>query len=112
MPTEKKRIPNVQRKKSFEVLPMKGDLMGIGVGGKMRKFGKDARAMVIHDEGEANAIEQMYGSHSKTGDSSVVVVEVDDSRPENRDRDGRAARASFVINAPWKKGEEDGDTES
>ena len=108
----KKRIPNVQRKKSFEVLPMKGDLLGIGVGGKMRKFGKDAKSMLIHDEGEARQIEQMYGSHSETGDRSVVVVEVDDSRPENRSRDGRAARMSFVINAPWKEGEEDGDTES
>lgn len=104
---------SVQRKKSFEVLPMKGDLMGVGVNGKMRKFGKDARAMIIHDEGEANAIENMYGSHSETGDGSVVVVEVDDSRPENRERGGRAGRMTFSVpDLPWKKGEDDGDKES
>ena len=95
-----KRIPNVQRKKSYEVVKASQDkFTGLGLpGGKFRKFGKQG-AFVTHDAGEAAYIEEAFGSHSKTGDCSVMVVEVDNAG-------SRAPRRAFVINAPWKKEKE------
>ena len=99
-----KRIPNVQRKKSWEVVKATKDkFTGLGLEtrkgkGKFRKFGKSG-AFVTHDAGEAAYIEQAFGSHSKTGDGSVVVCEVDNAGT-------RAPRRAFVINAPWKKDED------
>ena len=91
------RIPNVQRKKSFEIVKATKDkFTGLGLpGGKFRKFGKQG-AFVTHDAGEAAYIEEAFGSHSKTGDGSVMVCEVDNAG-------SRAPRRAFVINAPWKK---------
>ena len=98
--------PNVQRKKSWEVVKAsKDNFTGLGIDGRFgkkhfRKFGKSG-AFVTHDEGEANYIKEVFGSRSKTGDGSVVVCEVDNAG-------GREPRRAFVINAPWKKEEEDG----
>ena len=102
---KKKRIPNVQRKKSWEVVKASQDkFTGIGLDGKydkkhFRKFGKSG-AFVTHDEGEANYIKEVFGSRSKTGDGSVVVCEVDNAG-------SREPRRAFVINAPWKKEDEE-----
>jgi len=98
------RIPSVQRKKSWEVVKASQDkFTGLGLDGKFgkkhfRKFGKHG-AFVTHDEGEARYIEEAFGSHSKTGDGSVVVCEVDNAGT-------RAPRRAFVINAPWKDKED------
>ena len=90
-------IPNVQRKKAFEIVKASKDkFTGLGLpGGKFRKFGKHG-AFVTHDAGEAAYIEQAFGSHSKTGDGSVMVCEVDNAG-------SRAPRRVFTINAPWKR---------
>ena len=100
----KRRIANVQRKKAFEIVKSSKDkFTGLGLpGGKFRKFGKHG-AFVTHDAGEAAYIEEAFGSHSKTGDGSVVVCEVDNAG-------SRAPRRAFTINAPWKKEKEDGDS--
>jgi hypothetical protein len=88
------------RKKVFEVLPMKGDLKGIGVNGKMYKFGKDAQMFTTQDAGLAKDIEQIYGSHSETGSRDVVVCEVDNGA-------GLTPRRVFSVPVlPWKRGEE------
>ena len=98
------RIPNVQRKKSYEVVRASQDnFTGIGLDGKygkkhFRKFGEHG-AFVTHDAGEAKYIEEAFGSHSKTGDGSVVVCEVDNAG-------SRVPRRAFVINAPWKRDKE------
>ena len=96
----KRRIANVQRKKAFEIVKSSKDkFTGLGLpGGKFRKFGKHG-AFVTHDAGEAAYIEQAFGSHSKTGDGSVVVCEVDNAG-------SRAPRRAFIINAPWKDKED------
>jgi hypothetical protein len=96
------RIPNVQRKKSWEIVKSSKDkFTAIDVDGgnrkKIRKFGKHG-AFVTHDAGEARYIEEAFGSHSKTGDGSVMVCEVDNAGT-------RAPRRAFVINAPWKDNE-------
>ena len=98
------RIPNVQRKKAFEIVKAtKEKFTGLGLpGGKFRKFGKQG-AFVTHDAGEARYIEEAFGSHSKTGDGSVVVCEVDNAG-------SRIPRRAFVINAPWKKDKDGTDT--
>ena len=99
-----KRIPNVQRKKGYEIIKSsKDNFTGLGLpGGKFRKFGKSG-AFVTHDEGEANYIRDAFGSRSKTGDGSVVVCEVDNAG-------SRAPRRAFIINAPWKDKEDGIDT--
>ncbi len=81
-------------KKMWEVVKASKDkFTGIGLeGGEFRKFGKQG-AFITRDPGEANYIEQAFGSHSKTGDGSVVVCEVSDSKRGK----------SFTINAPWKE---------
>ena len=97
-------IPNVQRKRSWEVIKASQDnFTGLGIDGKygkksFRKFGEHG-AFVTHDAGEAAYIEEAFGSHSKTGDHSVVVCEVDNAG-------SRAPRRAFVINAPWKDKED------
>jgi len=64
-------------KKKWEIVKAtRAPIVGIGVNGKMRKFGRDNDAFVVRDAGEAREIEEMYGSHSKTGNRSVVVCEV------------------------------------
>ena len=95
------RIPNVQRKKAWEVIKASTDRFdGLGLpDGKYRKFGP-LDAMVLHDPGEARYVEEAFGSYSKTGDRSVVVCEVDNAV-------GLTPRRAFVINAPWKE-QEDG----
>ena len=104
------RIPNVQRKKSWEIVKASQDnFTGLGIDykggkGKFRKFGKSG-AFVTHDAGEARYIEEAFGSHSKTGDGSVMVCEVDNAGT-------RAPRRAFVINAPWKRDEDGTDTTS
>lgn len=88
------------RKKAFEVLPMKRNLMGVEVDGKMYKFGKNPQVFTVHDAGVARQIEDMYGSHSKTGTGDVVVCEVDNAQ-------GLVPRRVFgVPELPWKRGEE------
>ena len=105
----KKRIPNVQRKKSWEVIrSSKDNFTGLGIDGKFgkkhfRKFGKSG-AFVTHDEGEANYIKEVFGSRSKTGDGSVVVAEVDNAG-------SRPARRVFVVNLPWRQDEEEEEQE-
>ena len=85
------------RKKAWEVVKASRDnFTGLGLpGGKFRKFGKHG-AMVLHDPGEARYVEEAFGSHSKTGDGSVVVCEVDNAG-------SRVPRRVFTIRAPWKK---------
>ena len=96
----RKRIPNVQRKKSWEIIKASKDkFTAIDVDGgsrkKIRKFGTHG-GFVTHDAGEAAYIEQAFGSHSETGDRSVMVVEVDNAG-------SRTPRRAFTINAPWKE---------
>ena len=104
MSTKQRTTPNVQRKKSWEVVKAsKEEFTGLGLDGKFgkknfRKFGEYG-AFVTHDAGEAAYIEQAFGSHSKTGDGSVVVCEVDNAGT-------RVPRRAFVINAPWKEKED------
>ena len=95
--SKNKRIPNVQRKKSYEIVKASQDkFTGLGLpGGKFRKFGKQG-AFVTHDAGEAAYIEQAFGSHSKTGDGSVMVCEVDNAG-------SRAPRRVFAINFKGKR---------
>ena len=85
------------RKMSYEVVKASRDkFTGLGLpDGKFRKFGKSG-AFVTHDAGEARYIEEAFGSHSKTGDGSVVVCEVDNAG-------SRAPRRVFSVNLPWKK---------
>jgi hypothetical protein len=100
---KKGSVPGVQRKKSWEVVKASQDkFTGLGLeGGKFRKFGKSG-AFVTHDAGEARYIEEAFGSHSKTGDGSVVVCEVDNAGT-------RLPRKVFIMPAmPWKENK-DGD---
>jgi len=102
------RIPNVQRKKAWEVVKASRDKFTAidvdgGSGKKIRKFGTHG-AFVTHDAGEARYIEEAFGSHSKTGDRSVVVCEVDNAG-------SRVPRRVFVVNAPWKKDDDGISTE-
>jgi hypothetical protein len=86
------------RKKLFEVLPMRPEIEGIGVGGKMYKFGKDAQMFTTQDAGLAKDIEQLYG---KEGSRDVVVCEVDNGP-------GLTPRRVFSVPVlPWKRGEDD-----
>ena len=94
----------VGRKKSFEIIiasKRAGATKGIfvGRGWKRRKFGKHGR-MILHDEGEAKAIDQKYGHAG--GSRDVIVVPVDDLRPENKGTRTRARRV-WNIRVPWKK---------
>jgi len=88
------------RKKAWEVVKASQDkFTGLGMDGKydkkhFRKFSKDG-AFVTHDPGEAQYIEDAFGSHSKTGDGSVVVCEVDNAG-------SREPRRVFSVNLPWK----------
>jgi len=94
---------DTERKKAWEVVKAsRENFTGLGLDGKygkkhFRKFGKHG-AFVTHDAGEARYIEEAFGSHSKTGDGSVVVCEVDNAG-------SRVPRKVFSINAPWKKDE-------
>ena len=99
------KIPNVQRKKSWEVVKATKDKFTAidvdGGKGKVRKFSKDG-IFVTHDAGEAKYIEEAFGSHSKTGDGSVVVCEVDNAG-------SRVPRKVFSMpTMPWKKEKDDG----
>jgi hypothetical protein len=95
----------VGRKKSYEIIksskrsaPIKGLQVGAGAHREM-KFDKSGR-MVVHDPGVAAEIDKKYGHDG--GSKDVVVVPVDDLRPENKGSRTRSRRV-FVINAPWKK---------
>ena len=95
-----KKRPNVQRKKSWEIVKASKrakDIKGIIAGGKKMEFGS-SDAMITHDEGIAREVTEKY---EKSGD--VVVVEIDDMDPSAEDRGGKRFRKVFVINAPWKK---------
>ena len=91
---------SVERKKAWEVVKAsRENFTGLGLDGKygrkhFRKFGKH-NSFVTHDPGEARYIEEAFGSHSKTGDGSVVVCEVDNAG-------SRAPRRVFSVNLPWK----------
>jgi hypothetical protein len=86
---------SVQRKKAFEVIKATKDpIDGLDVDGKYMKFGKYG-GFVVHDPGEAQYIEDAFGSHSKTGSGDVVVCEVDNAGKQY-------PRRVFSINAPWK----------
>ena len=102
--TWKPKNVNADRKMSWEVVKASQDkFTGLGLpGGKFRKFGKNG-AMVLHDPGEARYVEEAFGSHSKTGDGSVVVCEVDNAGK-------RVPRRVFTIRAPWKEYEDVADT--
>ena len=91
-----KKFGSGLRKKAWEVVKASTDnFTGLGLpGGRFRKFGKHG-AFVTHDKGEADYIEQAFGSHSKTGDGSVVVCEVDNAG-------NLVPRRVFSIRAPWK----------
>ncbi len=80
-------------KKQWEVVKAsKEKFTGVGLpGGRFRKFSKHGQFM-LNDPGEAKYVEEAFGSHSKTGDGSVMVCEVD-----------KPGSSSFIINAPWKK---------
>ena len=90
---------NTGRKMAWEVVKASRDNFTAidvdGGKGKIRKFGTHG-AFVTHDAGEARYIEEAFGSHSKTGDRSVVVCEVDNAG-------SRVPRRVFTIRAPWKK---------
>lgn len=86
---------SVSRKMSYEVVKATKDpIDGLDVDGKYMKFGKTG-AFVTHDPGEAQYIEEAFGSHSKTGSGDVVVCTVDNAG-------GKFPRRVFSINAPWK----------
>jgi len=87
------------RKKRFEVIPAttRPDLH-IDVGKGERKFGSSG--MVISDPGEAEAIDQKYGSK---GTREVVVMGVDDVVQES----GHTYQFSFM-GVPWAKYDEFG----
>ncbi len=94
----------VGRKKSFEIIKStkrSKDIKGFfsGRGWKRRKFDNYGR-MILHDEGEARAINQKYGHDG--GSRDVVVIPVDDLRPENKGTRTRARRV-WSIRVPWKK---------
>ena len=95
-----KKFGSGLRKKAWEVVKSSTDnFTGLGLpGGKFRKFGKSG-AMVLRDPGEAKYVEEAFGSHSKTGDGSVVVCEVDNAG-------SLCPRKVFSIRAPWKDYEE------
>lgn len=85
--------------KIYEVIKStKAPVVGIGVGGKMLKFGKRTNAFTTRDSGKAREIEELYGSHSKTGNRSVVVCEVDDYKS--------TSRTFSMPQAPWKRGDD------
>jgi len=87
----------VTRKKGFEIIKGKTDTPDvIEVGGKKVKFDKNGLA-VVHDKGLADDIEAVYGAHSKTGDKSVFVCEVDN--PSDR-----LPRKTWSFSRiPWKE---------
>jgi len=96
---------SVGRKKSYEIIKsserskdIKGLFVGAGQHRKM-KFDKYGR-MIVHDAVVAKEIDQKYGH--KGGSKDVVVVEVDDLRPENKGS-GTSARRVWNIRVPWKK---------
>lgn len=90
---------STNREKVFEVLPMKQDLMGVAVDGKMYKFGKKAKMFTTRDAGLAKQIDQMYGT-AEGGTRDVVICEVDNGR-------GVTPRRVFgVPRLPWKRDEE------
>jgi hypothetical protein len=94
----------VGRKKSYEIIKSSKrskDIKGLIVGAakERMKFDKEGR-MILHDHGKAKEIDQKYGHDG--GSKDVVVVPVDDLRPEHKGSKTRSRRV-FVINAPWKK---------
>ncbi|MHA2070122.1 MAG: hypothetical protein ACXABY_37625 [Candidatus Thorarchaeota archaeon] len=98
---------SIGRKKSYEIIKsserskdIKGLLVGAGRHRKM-KFDKHGR-MIVHDAGVAKEIDQKYGH--KGGSKDVVVVEVDDLRPEHRGTK-TGARKVWNIRVPWRKDE-------
>ena len=91
---------SVSRKMSYEIIKATKDpIDGLDVDGKYMKFGKSG-GFVVHDPGEAQYIEDAFGSHSKTGSGDVVVCEVDNAG-------GQFQRRVFSINAPWKDDDDD-----
>lgn len=86
----------ISRKTSFEIIKATKDpITALDVDGKVMKFGSSG-GFVTHDAGEAQYIEDAFGSHSKTGSGDVVVCEVDNAG-------GHVPRRVFSIAAPWKK---------
>lgn len=87
---------SVQRKTGYEIIKGKKDTPdAIEIGGKPLKF--DNRGMmIVEDKGVADEIETRYGAHSKTGDGSVFVCEVDN--PGTRE----ARRVFTFSRIPWK----------
>jgi hypothetical protein len=96
---------SVGRKKSYEIIKSSKrskDIKGLFVGGgkhRRMEFNKEGR-MIVHDAGVAKEIDMKYGH--KGGSKDVVVVEVDDLRPEHR-RTRTKARRVWNIKVPWKK---------
>lgn len=96
---------STNRAKSYEIIKSSKrsrDIKGLMVGaGKHRQMKFDKRGrMIVHDASVAKEIDQKYGH--KGGSKDVVVVEVDDLRPENRDSRTRARRV-WNIRVPWRK---------
>ena len=95
----------VSRKKSFEIIissKRASDIKGFFVGAgkhKRMKFDKEGR-MIVHDAGVAAEINKKYGYDG--GSKDVVVVPVDDLRPENKGSRTRSRRV-WTIRVPWKK---------
>ena len=101
--TWKPKRVNVGRKMSWEIVKASKDKFTAidvdgGSGKKIRKFGKQG-TFVTHDAGEARYIEEAFGSHSKTGDGSVMVCEVDNAG-------SRAPRRVFAVNFKGKREKE------
>ena len=102
--TWKPKRVSTGRKMAWEIVKASKDkFTGLGLEstrgkGKFRKFGKSG-AFVTHDAGEAAYIEEAFGSHSKTGDGSVVVCEVDNAG-------SRAPRRVFAVNFKGKREKE------
>jgi len=96
---------SVQRKKSYEIIKASErskDVKGLFVGaGKHRemKFDRSGR-MIVHDAGVAKEIDKKFGHDGGTKD--VVVVEVDDLRPEHKGTRTNARRV-WNIRVPWKE---------
>lgn len=85
------------RKKVYEVVKASkkmSDIDGLEVDGRHYAFGPSG-AMVVKDKGVADAIEERFGGHSKTGSRDVVVCEVDNAG-------SHYPRKVFSIRAPWK----------
>ena len=99
-----KKHPNINQKKSFEILastpeahkkirgfydekhPERKPMM-------MNKYGQ----MVVHDSGVAYEIRSRFGAKKYGGDGSMTVVPVEDTV-------GRKRRAAFSVPAlPWKE---------